>query len=204
MPAQNRLSWRWQTPQRVENGALCPLRRRLLEVRAHFTCRIEGHCVSLPHAGSGGGCRLSRSIRCRISSNSLLGIATLASWTTTYRPCRTIRAPIFTSFSHNIVSDQCSTCSRFTRVAMELAWAPGHPARRASAVHRLAVEQIMIESLEKVGAASPQALARDVILLIEGAMVLRLIHGDEAWINAAENAALTLSRRYQSSPRDQG
>jgi len=59
-------------------------------------------------ATMGGGPR-KRSIRRRISANSALGTATSASWKTTYRPCRTIRAPIFTSFSRKVVSDHCST-----------------------------------------------------------------------------------------------
>ena len=45
-----------------------------------------------------GGPR-KRSIRRRIAAKSARGTATSASWKTTYRPCRTIRAPIFTSFS---------------------------------------------------------------------------------------------------------
>ena len=55
-----------------------------------------------------GGPR-KRSIRRRISAKSARGTTTSASWKTTYRPCRTIRAPIFTSFSRKVVSDHCST-----------------------------------------------------------------------------------------------
>jgi AcrR family transcriptional regulator len=83
----------------------------------------------------------------------------------------------------------------FTRAAMELAWAPGHPARRAAAVQKQAVERMLAEALARAGAADPERLARELVLLIEGANALRLIHGDEAWLDAAEAAALALARR---------
>ena len=59
-------------------------------------------------AAAMGGPR-KRSIRRRIPANSARGTATSASWKTTYRPWRTIRAPIFTSFSRKVVSDHCAT-----------------------------------------------------------------------------------------------
>jgi len=45
----------------------------------------------------------------RIFRNSFLGTATSANWNVTYRPWRTILAPILISFSRNAVSDQCPT-----------------------------------------------------------------------------------------------
>lgn len=81
--------------------------------------------------------------------------------------------------------------SGFTRAAMELAWAPGHPARRAAAAQKLAVERILAEALGGAGAAR---LARELAVLIEGANALRLIHGDEAWLDAAETAAVALAK----------
>jgi AcrR family transcriptional regulator len=84
--------------------------------------------------------------------------------------------------------------SGFTRAVMELAWAPGHPARWAAAAQKQSVEQMLAEALAGSGAASPARLARELVLLIEGASVLRLIHGDEAWFDAAEAAALALAR----------
>src|SRR5689334_21513068 len=52
-------------------------------------------------AATGGPRR--RSIRRRIVANRARGTATSASWNTTYRSCRTIRAPILTSFSRKVV-----------------------------------------------------------------------------------------------------
>ena len=52
--------------------------------------------------------------------NKPLGTATSAGWKVTYRPCRTTFAPIFTSFSRNVVSDQCSTSSGKASVGSDL------------------------------------------------------------------------------------
>lgn len=79
--------------------------------------------------------------------------------------------------------------SGFTRVAMELAWAPGHPARRAAAAQKRAVESALSGALAEAGSADAGRLARVLVVLIEGAMTLRLIHGDPVWIDAAKGAA---------------
>jgi hypothetical protein len=42
------------------------------------------------------------------------------------------------------------------------------------------------------GASDPEASARSLAVLIEGAMALRLIHGTDGPIDAAEAAALAL------------
>jgi AcrR family transcriptional regulator len=88
--------------------------------------------------------------------------------------------------------------SGFTRAAMELAWAPGHPARRAAATQKLAVERAVLDALVRSGAEQPEKLARALVLLIEGANALCLIHGEEVWIDLAEEAAKTLAG---SAPR---
>jgi len=53
------------------------------------------------------GAKARRWIRPRMAANSCLGMATSASWKITYRKCRTTFAPVFTSFSRSVVSDQC-------------------------------------------------------------------------------------------------
>ncbi len=50
----------------------------------------------------GAGCGRRPSISRRIVANSRRGIATSASWNVTYRPCRTILAPILISFSRSV------------------------------------------------------------------------------------------------------
>ena len=85
--------------------------------------------------------------------------------------------------------------SGFTRVAMELAWAPGHPARQATVVQKQAIENVLAEVLANAGAADPSCLGREILLLIEGSNTLRLIHGNDVWYDVAETAALALAQR---------
>lgn len=82
--------------------------------------------------------------------------------------------------------------SGFTRAALELAWAPGHPARKAAAKQKELVEAAVTASLVRAGAQGAHGMARTILVLIEGAMVLRLIHGDGNWIDVAEKAARSL------------
>jgi AcrR family transcriptional regulator len=79
--------------------------------------------------------------------------------------------------------------SGFTRLAMELADMPGHPARRIAKRHKTILEDCLIELLEKANVPSPRERAREVWLLSEGAISLILIHGDPSYAKAAGEAA---------------
>ena len=83
--------------------------------------------------------------------------------------------------------------SGFTRLTMELAHMPGHPARAAARRHKTAVEDWLRRELEVRGAADPETLARRVVILIEGGMCLSLIHGDPAIVGEAGRAAVALA-----------
>ena len=78
----------------------------------------------------------------------------------------------------------------FTRLALELADLPGHPARTAARRHKEAVERLLAEELAKRGLDASRAAARRIQILLEGAMVLTLIHSDRAYITAAAETAL--------------
>ena len=54
-----------------------------------------------------GGGIANRSIRSRIAANKFRVTATSASWNVTYFECRVTLAPILTSSSDSVVSDQC-------------------------------------------------------------------------------------------------
>jgi AcrR family transcriptional regulator len=79
--------------------------------------------------------------------------------------------------------------SGFTRLALELADLPGHPARMAARRHKVAIEQVLTDELRRRGMKRPEAAARTITLLTEGASILTLIHGDRAYIGAAAEAA---------------
>jgi hypothetical protein len=60
----------------------------------------------------------------------------------------------------------------FTRVVVELADLRGHPARAIARRHKASVELWLTSRLAKAGVASPRERAREVALLMEGAMML--------------------------------
>ena len=80
----------------------------------------------------------------------------------------------------------------FTRLVMELADLPGHPARAIARRHKRAVEEWLAGELARRDVADPAARARDIVLLLEGSMALMLIHGDRAYAEAAARAAKRL------------
>jgi len=88
------------------------------------------------------------------------------------------------------------TGTGFTRVAMELADMPGHPARLAASRHKAAVERWLIAQFTAKKVRKPAVLARQVVLLIEGCQSLALIHGNVKYIKAAgETARLLIEQR---------
>jgi AcrR family transcriptional regulator len=84
------------------------------------------------------------------------------------------------------------TGSGFTRMAMELADLPGHPARIATRRHKAAVEAELSRRFVICGVRAAPDLARQVQMLLEGAMVLTLIHGDAGYAKLAADAARRL------------
>lgn len=80
----------------------------------------------------------------------------------------------------------------FTRLVMELADMPGHPARAIAHRHKAAFEAWWASLLAKAGVAAPAERAREVMLLIEGTTALILIHRDPAYAGAAAEAAKRL------------
>ena len=92
--------------------------------------------------------------------------------------------------------------SGFTRLVVELADLPGHPARAIARGQKAATEAWLSERLARAGVSLPTERARDVMTLMEGAMSLTLIHGDKRYILAAAVSAKTLTRNATSkAPR---
>jgi len=82
--------------------------------------------------------------------------------------------------------------SGFTRLVIELADLPGHPARKIARRHKAELENHFAELLVKAGAVSPKETAREIWLLSEGAISLILVHGDRSYAVAAAKAARKL------------
>ncbi len=82
--------------------------------------------------------------------------------------------------------------SGFTRAAVELADLPGHPARAAARRHKTAIERWLADEFAGNGIAGAPELARQMVLLLEGCMVLILVHGDPTYADAGGAAAKLL------------
>jgi AcrR family transcriptional regulator len=82
--------------------------------------------------------------------------------------------------------------SGFTRLVIELADLPGHPARRIARRHKAMLENYFAGLLQKSGVAAPRETAREIWLLSEGAISMILVHGDQAYAAAAGKAAKKL------------
>jgi AcrR family transcriptional regulator len=80
----------------------------------------------------------------------------------------------------------------FTRLAMELADLPGHPARAVAARHKGAVEDWIAGELAARGVPEAEARAREVMALLEGAQALMLVRGDRSYAADAGRAARRL------------
>jgi AcrR family transcriptional regulator len=84
--------------------------------------------------------------------------------------------------------------SGFTRLVVELADLPGHPARVVARRHKAVLERQLAELLARAGIAEPAEAAREIWLLSEGAISSMLVHSDRRYAAAAGRAALTLLR----------
>ncbi len=92
--------------------------------------------------------------------------------------------------------------SGFTRLVIELADLPGHPARAIARRAKGATEAWLTEMLGKSRVPQSRERARELMLLMEGAMALMLIHGDRAYGAAAAQAAKRLiGSRRRENPR---
>jgi AcrR family transcriptional regulator len=89
------------------------------------------------------------------------------------------------------------TGSGFTRMAMELADLPGHPARIATRRHKSAVQAELARRLTACGARNAADVAAQLQMLLEGAMILMLIHGDVRYAKLAAAAARQLVMRHR-------
>lgn len=89
------------------------------------------------------------------------------------------------------------TGAGFTRLVMELADLPGHPALAIAKRHKAAVEARWVSLLTRAGVSSPIKRAREVVLLMEGATALILIHRDQNYAEAANQAAKVLVSRVE-------
>ena len=80
----------------------------------------------------------------------------------------------------------------FLRTAAELANAPGHPALQAGAAHKKRFEAWLSAVIAAEGRDDAPALARQIVILLDGAVSVALVHRDPAYVEAAGRVAAAL------------
>jgi AcrR family transcriptional regulator len=80
----------------------------------------------------------------------------------------------------------------FLRTTAELANLPGHPAIKIGAAHKKKFERWMQDCFEAEGIGSGLLLARQIMLLLDGAFAVGLLHRDPSYMETAGEAAYSL------------
>jgi AcrR family transcriptional regulator len=89
----------------------------------------------------------------------------------------------------------------FTKIALEMTHLPGHPARTLARRHKEEMEAWLSDALQARRVRDSAGTARDVMLLLEGCLVLTLIHGDRTYAERAADTArllMTAARSQQA------
>jgi len=100
---------------------------------------------------------------------------------------------IFANLGRVAADPKWKGCS-FARVAAELAGSPGHPALAAASRHKQAFEAWIAELLDGT-VTRPAEVARQVMILLDGAITEILIHRDASYAAVAARAAAALIER---------
>ena len=77
----------------------------------------------------------------------------------------------------------------FTRTAAELANLPGHPALKAGAAHKKNFERWLADRLNAAGYRDATTLARKLLVLLDGAVTVMMVHRDPVYIEIAGRVA---------------
>lgn len=80
----------------------------------------------------------------------------------------------------------------FLRTSAELANLPGHPAILRGAAHKKKIEQWLADCLGADGIETPEAIARQIILLIDGSFSVVMLHREPDYMLSAAEAARVL------------
>ena len=83
--------------------------------------------------------------------------------------------------------------SGYSRISLELADMPGHPARLVAGKHKETVERWLAGEFRRLGALAPGRLATETVLMMEGSMLLALLHGDLRYFAVARDAMVKLA-----------
>ena len=80
----------------------------------------------------------------------------------------------------------------FFRTISELASTPGHPAVKVGSAHKKRFEAWLAETLARDGINGAPDLARKLLILLDGAATIMLIHRDADYVRSAADVAVRL------------
>jgi len=98
---------------------------------------------------------------------------------------------LFNSFGKAADTPNWRGCG-FLRTIAELANTPSHPAIKAGAAHKKKFEAWLADILARDRVRDPGRIARQIVILLDGAATVMLIHRDVAYVEAAGETAAAL------------
>jgi AcrR family transcriptional regulator len=98
---------------------------------------------------------------------------------------------LFAEFARSADTAKWKGCG-FQRTAAELASTPGHPALKAGASHKKRFEGWLADALAREGIGNAKTIARSIVVLLDGAAAVMLVHRDPAYVEAAGTVAASL------------
>jgi AcrR family transcriptional regulator len=98
---------------------------------------------------------------------------------------------IFQQLSKSAKHPKWKGCG-FLRTTAELANMPGHPAIKIGANHKKQFERWLSDKFSDAKCLHPEALSRQIVLLMDGAFSTMLLHRDPAYAEEAGRAAKAL------------
>ena len=98
---------------------------------------------------------------------------------------------LFTKLGKSVDTPKWRGCG-FLRTIAELASTPAHPAVKAGAAHKKRFEAWLEAELHSQGIPGAARLARQIVVLLDGATTVMLIHRDLAYVETAGRLALDL------------
>jgi len=108
---------------------------------------------------------------------------------------------LFTRLGRSVDTPRWRGCG-FLRTIAELANTPGHPAIKAGAAHKKKFEAWLADILARDDVRDAGRVARQIVILLDGAATVMLIHRDVAYVEAAgETAALLIEQSRETKKR---
>jgi AcrR family transcriptional regulator len=106
-------------------------------------------------------------------------------------------AAIFENLARMASNPKWRGCG-FLRTSAELANLPGHPAIVRGAAHKKKIERWLTDCLAADRIEAPEAVARQIILLLDGCFAVVMLHREPSYMLSAAEAARVL---VETAPR---